>query len=139
VSVGYTPGYLGTAVDNGVVVYGTGYEYPPWIGSHWWGRPMTYGLGADLTPEPSSGWSFGFGFGWNARALDRGWGVSPWWGPIGWGWRGERYPWVWSGTHAVRVPSGGDDGRGVGAWRGTPARNLYDRWRSAPLDPPPGS
>jgi hypothetical protein len=67
VSVGYTPGYLGTVVGDGVVVYGTGYQYPPWIGTHWIGRPMTYGLGADMTYEPSSGWSFGFGFGWNAR------------------------------------------------------------------------
>ena len=30
VYVGYTPGYYGTAVSsNGVVVYGTGYYYPP--------------------------------------------------------------------------------------------------------------
>jgi hypothetical protein len=95
-----------------------------------WGRPMTYGLGAEMTHEPSNGWSFGFGFGWNANRLGWGWGVSPWSEPIGWDWRGERYPWVWHGTRAVRVPAGGDDGRGIGAWRVAPARNIYDRWHS---------
>jgi hypothetical protein len=131
VSVGYTAGYLGTVVSDGVVVYGTGYEYPPWIGSSWWGRPMTYGLGAEMTHEPSNGWNFGFGFGWNASRLGWGWGVSPWSEPIGWDWRGERYPWVWRGTRAVRVPSGEEnDARGVGAWRVSPARNIYDRWQS---------
>jgi hypothetical protein len=117
VSVGYTPGYLGTVVDDGVVVFGTGYEYTPWIGTSWWGRPMTYGLGADIRYAPSGGWTFGFGVGWSASPLGWGSGVSPWWSPIGWGGRGERYPWVWRGTHAVRVPSGGDDGRGPGASR----------------------
>jgi hypothetical protein len=131
VTVGYTPGYLGTVVSDGVVVYGTGYEYPPWIGTYWWGRSMTYGLGADMTYERSSGWSFGFGSGWNASPLAWGWGISPWWEPMGWGWRGERYPWVWHGAQAVRLASGGDDGRGVGAWRVAPATNIYDRWRSA--------
>ena len=28
VTVGYTPGYTGSYVDNGTVVYGTGYDYP---------------------------------------------------------------------------------------------------------------
>jgi hypothetical protein len=34
VYVGYTPGYLGTVVTpGGVVVYGTGYVYQPWVGT----------------------------------------------------------------------------------------------------------
>ena len=34
VYVGYTPGYLGTVVaPDGVVVYGTGYTYQPWVGT----------------------------------------------------------------------------------------------------------
>ncbi|MBK7113783.1 MAG: hypothetical protein IPH60_15240 [Flavobacteriales bacterium] len=32
VYVGYTPGYLGSYVQNGVVIYGTGYYYRPWPG-----------------------------------------------------------------------------------------------------------
>src|SRR6185503_10805311 len=31
VYVGYTPGYSGTIVSHGVVVYGTGYIYTPWV------------------------------------------------------------------------------------------------------------
>ena len=27
--VGYTPGYYGSCVSQGIVVYGTGYYYPP--------------------------------------------------------------------------------------------------------------
>src|SRR5947208_2425226 len=47
VYVGYTPGYYGTYVaPGGVVVYGTGYWYDPWIGNVWIGPPYTYGVGA---------------------------------------------------------------------------------------------
>ena len=129
VTVGYTPGYLGTVAGDGVVVYGTGYEYRPWIGAHWWGRPMTYGLGATLRTEAPSRWRYVFGIGWNAGLNAWGSGVSPWWEPVAWGWRGERYPWIWRGTQAVRLPSDGNDGRGVGAWRDALAKDLYDRWR----------
>ena len=47
VYVGYTPGYYGTVVtSDGVVVYGTGYYYPPYIGTYWYPPPVTYGYGA---------------------------------------------------------------------------------------------
>ncbi len=40
---GYTPGYLGSiATPDGVVVHGTGYVYPPWVGSAWYPYPATY-------------------------------------------------------------------------------------------------
>ena len=40
---GYTPGYLGSiSTPDGVVVHGTGYVYPPWIGSAWYPYPATY-------------------------------------------------------------------------------------------------
>jgi hypothetical protein len=131
VEFGYTPGYLGTVVGDGVVVYGTGYEYRPWIGTHWWGRPMTYGLGANMLHEQPGDWFYTFGYGWNSGRGTWGSGVSPWWEPVAWGWRGERYPWVWLGSQPVRVPSDGDDGRGIGGWRDAPAKSLYDRWRSS--------
>ena len=42
--VGYTPGYLGTCYSPwGTVVYGTGWNYRPWIGNYWYGAPMTWG------------------------------------------------------------------------------------------------
>ena len=41
--VGYTPGYLGTVVaPDGVVVYGTGYLYEPWIGTAYYAPPPTW-------------------------------------------------------------------------------------------------
>ena len=47
VEVGYTPGYMGTVVaPDGVVVYGTGYDYPAWIGTAYYPPPPTYGYGA---------------------------------------------------------------------------------------------
>jgi uncharacterized protein (TIGR03000 family) len=114
VYVGYTPGYFGTCVcPEGVVVYGTGWVWQPWIGDYWYGRPWTYGWGVrfDWTP---GGWGFGF-----ATAFGR-----PWWGPIGWhaGWGGRRWR---EGWHA--------------GWGGPYARahinhinfanvNVYHRW-----------
>ena len=83
VYVGYTPGYLGTEVcpDN-VVVYGTGWYYPPYIGSYWVGGPCTYGFGAGF----ACNWDVGFGFGFS-DGLWLGTWARPWWGPYGWGWR----------------------------------------------------
>jgi hypothetical protein len=49
---GYTPGYLGTvATTEGVVVYGTGFTYQPWIGSAWYPTQATY-ASADLPYGP---------------------------------------------------------------------------------------
>jgi hypothetical protein len=82
VYVGYTPGYLGTEVcpDN-VVVYGTGYDYPPYIGNYWVGWPCTYGFDAGFADNGAIGFGFGFGAGeWVGT-----W-CHPWWGPFGWGW-----------------------------------------------------
>ncbi len=80
---GYTPGYLGTEVENGVVVYGTGYDYPPWIGDEWYGWPCTWGLGWGPCWTPWDDWCFDFGFGWGFGRF--GWRHChpghPWWGP----------------------------------------------------------
>ena len=55
VSVGYTPGYYGTVMSSdGVVVYGTGYVYPVYVGTYWYPPPVTYGWG----------WGFSVGFMW---------------------------------------------------------------------------
>jgi hypothetical protein len=88
VYTGYTPGYLGTYLEpDGTVVFESGYVYPPWVGSVWYGAPITYGLGAVFD------WDIDFGWGWGF-----GWGVGPfwlpWWGP----WWGHR--WAHGGWHA---------------------------------------
>lgn len=83
VYVGYTPGYLGTEVcPENVVVYGTGYYYPPYIGTDWVGWPYTYGFGAGFADN----WGIGFGFGFCSGEWLGAW-CHPWWGPCGWGWR----------------------------------------------------
>jgi len=66
VYVGYTPGYYGTVLSSdGVVVYGTGYVYPYYIGPYYYYPPpyYTYGYGAGFTV----GFFFGFamGGGWH--------------------------------------------------------------------------
>jgi hypothetical protein len=91
VYTGYTPGYYGTVLDpDGTVVYGTGYYYPPWIGTDWYGFPCTYGFGAGVRWTPWTGWGFGFGLGWGwGLGLawgGWGWGLHPWWGPSAWWW-----------------------------------------------------
>ena len=77
VYVGYTPGYMGTVVaPGGVVVYGTGYYYPPVVyGATWVGYPPTYGYGAAFALGTAVGFSFGFAAGH---------GCEPYWGCYHW-------------------------------------------------------
>jgi hypothetical protein len=104
---GYTPGYYGTVLsDDGLVVYGTGWYYPPYIGSFWYGWPWTYGLGAGFFWSPWGGWSFGLGLGYYFPFW------RPWWGPLGFGWGWSRWTpgWGWRG------------------WGGVAGLNVYGRW-----------
>jgi hypothetical protein len=98
---GYTPGYLGTVVaDDDTVVYGTGYDYPPWIGAVWYCPPITWGYGWDDCWLPWWGWGFGFGFGcgfgYGAYWYPPGpcWGLDRGWHDGVWGWRHDG----WAGT-----------------------------------------
>jgi hypothetical protein len=76
VYVGYTPGYLGTVVDvGGTVVYGTGYTYSPWVGTVWYGAPVTYGVAAMPVYNPYAGFTFGFAMG-----LTAAYWAEPYWG-----------------------------------------------------------
>ncbi len=61
VYVGYTPGYYGTVVaPTNVVVYGTGYVYPPvYVGAYWYPPPPTYGYGAGFGWGSVTGFAFG--------------------------------------------------------------------------------
>ncbi len=80
VVVGYTPGYMGVVVSpDGTVVYGTGYVYPPYVGSYYYGYPVTYGYGAGFGIGVAEGFAFGFAAGaiWGAAA--------PYWGPYWYG------------------------------------------------------
>ena len=108
VYVGYTPGYYGTVVSSdGVVVYGTGWNYPPYVGAGAWvPTPYTYGVGAAFGWSATAGWGLGFGLG-----MAIGSACSPWWGPVGgWGWGTAAPAWGW------------------GAYGGASAANVYGRW-----------
>jgi len=113
VYVGYTPGYYGTVVSSTTttVVYGTGYYYPPYIGTIWYGAPYTYGVGVATTWTSGTGWSLTIGVGYTY-----GYGYPyyyPWWGP--WGYYG---PCCWGPAW----------GYGYGGFAST---NVYGRWGNA--------
>jgi hypothetical protein len=140
VYTGYTPGYYGTVLaPDGTVVYGTGYYYPPWIGTDWFGNPCTYGFGAGVRWTPWTGWGFGYGFGWGWGVGlawgGWGWGLHPWWGPSAWWWgphgpgfrrafrgfagtSGNVYARFGRGHLVGRVPSGAEAFGAPGGFRG---------------------
>lgn len=109
VNVGYTPGYYGTAVSSTTttVVYGTGFYYPPYIGTYWYGAPYTYGMGVASTWSSGTGWSFTIGVGYSPGGF-----YYPWWGP--WGYYGGC---CWG-------PAWGY------GWGGYTSANVYGRWGS---------
>ena len=79
VYVGYTPGYMGAFISDGVVVFGTGWWYPGWCGF----IPPFYCFGWPWT------WGFGFRFSY--------WGGGWFWRPTG------RYWWYHNSPLAHRV------------------------------------
>ena len=84
VYVGYTPGYYGTVVtSSSVVVYGTGWYYPPYVGAYWYGCPYTYGYGAAFTWGVATGWglAYTYGYGWWGTATY----ATAYYGAYGWG------------------------------------------------------
>jgi hypothetical protein len=134
VVVGYTPGYYGAYVYDGAVVYGTGYYYTPWVGSYWYGPPVTYGFGVAMAYTPWTGWSFSFGFGWSWGAASityGGWGYGPrpWWGPVGVAFYSPAYyPWSYRAGGAVYGARPGSYAAwGPGGWSASTG-NVYHRW-----------
>jgi hypothetical protein len=129
VYVGYTPGYLGTEIcPDHVVVYGTGWYYPPYIGNYWVGWPCTYGFGVGFADN----WEIGFGFGFGAGEWLGTW-CHPWWGPCGWGWR-HHYDYNHVSLNHVNIyhhwGSGvahAEHGYGFNAWNG---REWSHNWSS---------
>jgi hypothetical protein len=122
VYVGYTPGYQGAYIDpvTGVVVYGTGYVYDPWVSSYWYGDPVTYGYAASIAYTPWTGWAYGFGFGWfwgaATVAYGWGWGPYPYWGP-----------WAYPAWGRAWGAGGGAVAWGPGGWAGY-SGNIYQQW-----------
>jgi hypothetical protein len=72
--VGYLPGYAGCFAYDGVVVFGTGYHYKPWIGRHYFGRPFTFGFSSRYNWYTGH-WGFDFAVSFGGG---RGWiGTAP--------------------------------------------------------------
>jgi hypothetical protein len=116
ITVGYTPGYMGSYVaPDGVVVYGTGYVYPAYVGAVWIPPPVTYGYAVNMAWTPWTGWAMGFGFGFAMGAAF--WGPAPYWGPAAYGWHGA----AWG--------PGGAAVWGPGGWAAT-SGNVYHQWGS---------
>ena len=86
VYVGYTPGYLGSYVYRGTVVYGTGWYYRPWVSPYYYyPRPSTWGF--HVSYNPWSGWGFGLSWNW-------GWSWDPFYTSYWTGGYWHRpYPW----------------------------------------------
>jgi len=101
VYVGYYPGYVGCFVDRGVVVYGTGYRYAPWVGTYYYPWPATFGFGLS--------YSLGFGWGFNIS-----WGAPMGWVNFGFCWSN----WRWGYHHHPHWHGGHGHwwGRGCGPW-----------------------
>ncbi|MFZ5450371.1 MAG: hypothetical protein ACOZF2_00650 [Thermodesulfobacteriota bacterium] len=98
VTVGYTPGYTGSYVDNGTVVYGTGYDYQGYSSPDTYippPAPVTYGYAATYDPyagawgyqTPSYNPGAWLAAGLTAAAVGVGVAAltSPWWGHGYWG------------------------------------------------------
>ena len=100
---GYTPGYLGAYVSDGVVVFGTGWVYPPWIGDYWFGWPWT--------------WGFGFDFGY--------WGGGWFWRPVGYYWWYHN-PWY---MHRIYSEHWNPHWHPGDAERFHYNANVYNRWQ----------
>jgi hypothetical protein len=109
VYLGYTPGYYGTVVSSttSTVVYGTGWYYPPYVGSYWYGAPYTYGVGVASTWSSGTGWSLTIGVSYSSGYPYYSY---PWWGP--WGYYG---PCCWGPAW----------GYGYGGYA---SANVYGRW-----------
>lgn len=124
VYVGYTAGYYSVYVYNGVVVYGTGYTYNPWVGTVYYGPPVTYGVGASVTYTPYTGWAVAFGIGmmWGASSgCCWHYAPYPWYGPVGYGYH--------YGPYGAAVGYHGYGVYGPGGWAAT-SGNVYSHWGS---------
>jgi hypothetical protein len=148
VFTGYTPGYLGCYVQDGTVIYGTGYYYNPWRGSFWYPRPYTWGF--NMYYNPWYGWSFGASWGynwfyptWNYYGYYRpySWG---WWGPYAYcpppaHWHHHGYYGQHQGFYGHRNSFGGSaagSSRPIGdSGRALRSTDLYDNHRMAGVRP----
>lgn len=134
VYVGYYPGYTGSYVYGGTIVYGTGWYYPGWYGRYYYPRPATWGF--HVRWNPWYGWSFGLSYSTGPFTFYMGrggWYRGGWWGPARY--RGYRRGYNRGWNHGARA------GYRAGYRAGSNAakrNNIYNRQnnvaRNAPSD-----
>ena len=146
--VGTTPGFYGTVVSaDGVVVYGTGYAYPAYVGTTIYvSYPVTYGYGCNPCWTPWAGWAFGFCVCYATSSTWDYWCCcppAPYWGPY-YGWcYGSYYnayggitawgPYGWAGTSGYIYHQNGpwtgvsQAAGGYNAWTGNQWASQYGR------------
>lgn len=98
VYVGYTPGYYGSYVYSGCVVYGTGWYYRPWYGHYYYPRVPTWGF--HVSYSPWTGWGFGVSWHNGPFSFSVGYGGG-WFGPVGY--RPWRRPYVGGGYRKTNI------------------------------------
>jgi len=126
VYVGYYPGYTGSYLYHGSVVYGTGWYYHPWLGRYYYPRYRTWGF--QVRWNPWYGWSFGFSSTTGRFTFGIGWGSwyrRGWWGPRGW--RGYRRGYNRGWHRGYRNGKRAGYQAGYRAGRHEAGRNLYQR------------
>jgi hypothetical protein len=146
--VGTTPGFYGAIVGpDGTVVYGTGYNYPPYVGTTMYvSYPVTYGYGCELCWTPWTGWAYGFSVGFAMGCSWYWWCYcppAPYWGPY-WGYCYGAYynayggitawgPYGWAGTSGYIYHQNGSwtgvsrAAAGYNAWTGNQWATQYGR------------
>jgi len=135
VYVGYYPGYVGSYVYEGVIVYGTGWYYPSWYATYYYPRPATWGF--HVRWNPWWGWSFGFSYGWGPFRFHVGFGAPRgWWGPVGW--RGYRrgYYRGWHHGYRAGVRAGARAGYRTGQRDAYRRNNIYRDQRNQDRNAP---
>ncbi len=146
--VGITPGYYGTVVGpDGTVVYGTGYGYPPYVGSTVYvSYPVTYGYGCNPCWTPWGGWSYDFAVVWVTEGDYYWWcgcPPAPYWGAYWYPCYGAYYnayggitawgPYGWAGTTGYIYHQNGPwtgvsrGAAGYNAWTGNEWATRYGR------------
>ena len=116
VYVGYTPGYYSVYVSERRRRLRHRVRVHPWVGTVWYGTPVTYGFATRPTYTPWTGWVMGFGFGLAFGAATAG-------GPGAATPGGGRTTTATAGRRAV----GGAAAWGPGGWAATTG-NVYHRW-----------
>ena len=87
---GYLPGYTGSYIYDGAIVFGTGWTYDPWFGTYFIPRPVTWGFGASFNLAWGT-WGFALGGGWGIGSFACSWN-SGWWGWENYSWSN----WNWN-------------------------------------------